>query len=862
VDTFLHFGLCNALLATLLALALTVARPLVRRRPALAHGLWLLVLVKLVTPALVPLPVPWPASSEPGPAAAALPQVVEPPPSHLVDAAPAGPLAPLLPAGPEAEVLLPVVQDAPAAAAGWRWQDALAGTWLAGALAWWALAGWRLRRFQGLLRLATPAPTAVQEQARRLARRLGLSRCPEVSLVSVAVSPMLWALGWRPRLLLPADLWQSLNEEQQQALLTHELAHLRRRDHWARRLELLVRGLYWWLPVVWWAGRQLREAEEHCCDAWVVWALPGGAPAYAAALIDTVAFLGRARAALPVGASGIGHALTLKRRLTMILKATPPRSLSAPGVLVLAGLGALVLPLWPSWASTSAVQEQTAAPAKTTNPASTAGPGQGIAVADLDDEGPIKPVTPPQQALKPPPRLPVSAGTVQQLRDDIELLEVQVQIKHAEVTAAQLKLAEVQRKLKRLEELMRRGVIDKELVEEARAQAAAAQAQVRVKEAELREPEVRLRQARGRLQRLPVGAVPPLPKASTAPIILRFDELSHKWGPVQRGTVLIRNVGIENMTKVPVDITAVRTSAGCVAASVEQSHLQRGQKTFLKIKLDTGRFIGVKAFTVAVQYTGPYDYSGPGAHETYLHLYAASKDGGQAGADTGVADPKRLQKLEQKLDALQKQIDELRQGLRRQSSAATEPGQDYLVLHQRTFEIPYNVRQDVTDARSAALYVSEDRGKTWRLAMKGPPGLRRFVFHAPSDGVYWFSVSVEDAGGKNHPPADAGHFQPALKVIVDTTEHPAPPRIRGKIEKVDPANPVHVEINVGSDAGLAVNNKLEVFRLTPEPTFLGTIRIVSTARQRAIGRLESAGPRRPVPLRPGDEVASRLQAGR
>ena len=57
MDTLLHVGLSNALLATVLALV-TAGVCAVWRRPALAHGLWLLVLLKLVTPPLVPLSVP------------------------------------------------------------------------------------------------------------------------------------------------------------------------------------------------------------------------------------------------------------------------------------------------------------------------------------------------------------------------------------------------------------------------------------------------------------------------------------------------------------------------------------------------------------------------------------------------------------------------------------------------------------------------------------------------------------------------------------------------------------------------------------------------------------------------------------
>src|SRR5262249_55165372 len=160
----------------------------------------------------------------------------------------------------------------------------------------------------------------------------------------------LWAFCGSPRLLLPAALWERLGDEQRETLLAHELAHLRRGDHRVRWLELLVLTLYWWHPVVWWALRELREAEEQCCDAWVVGAVPGSGPAYAAALVETIAFLSQPRPPLPVGASAAGRVRLLKRRLTMIVRGNTPRALTWAGSAAVLGLGLLLLPLVPIWA--------------------------------------------------------------------------------------------------------------------------------------------------------------------------------------------------------------------------------------------------------------------------------------------------------------------------------------------------------------------------------------------------------------------------------------------------------------------------------------------------------------------------------
>jgi beta-lactamase regulating signal transducer with metallopeptidase domain len=360
VDTLVDLGLSNALVATAWAVPVAAVVRLCRR-PALAHALWLLVLLKLLTPDLVPVPLPRPVGWE---AAVSAPEATAPGPAPEAPSAPVpsgaeiGPVEDhsdeSLPPDPPAPVALEPVTPEPApvpavSGKGPTWRQAVGAIWLAGAVTWWAAAGVHLGRFRRLLRAARPAPEAVQAQARRLADRLGRARCPGVWLVPAPVSPMLWALLGAPRLLLPEDLWGRLSGPQRDSLLAHELAHLRRRDHWVRRFEFVVGGLYWWHPLVWWALRAVQDAAEECCDAWVVWALPDAAPAYAETLLETAAFLSQARSAVPVGASGVGPVPLLKRRLTMILRGPTGKALPRAGTLAVLGLGAVLLPLQPGW---------------------------------------------------------------------------------------------------------------------------------------------------------------------------------------------------------------------------------------------------------------------------------------------------------------------------------------------------------------------------------------------------------------------------------------------------------------------------------------------------------------------------------
>ena len=186
--------------------------------------------------------------------------------------------------------------------AGWEWESLILAVFLSGAVGWWTLAAVRIVQFQRVLLELQPVPEEWQSHADLMAERMGLSQCPRLWLVPGRVPPMLWAIGGRPRLLVPSQLWAAMDEDERASLVLHELAHLKRRDHWVRWLELVVAGLYWWHPVAWWARHELREAEEQCCDAWVVWAMPQKARTYASALLTALEFVSGART-VPVGAS-------------------------------------------------------------------------------------------------------------------------------------------------------------------------------------------------------------------------------------------------------------------------------------------------------------------------------------------------------------------------------------------------------------------------------------------------------------------------------------------------------------------------------------------------------------------------------
>lgn len=172
------------------------------------------------------------------------------------------------------------------------------------AIAFWAVGGgailwrqWRsLRWLERLVRFAAAAPPNLFRRCAAISAELGVRDCPTVVTASGTFSPFLWhPIFGEPRVVIPSELLFQLSEEAIDTVLRHELVHMRRRDAWRRRFEVMVLALWWWLPTTWIARARLRELEELCTDAAVVRTNPNGAKAYARALLDTEEFLSRSK---------------------------------------------------------------------------------------------------------------------------------------------------------------------------------------------------------------------------------------------------------------------------------------------------------------------------------------------------------------------------------------------------------------------------------------------------------------------------------------------------------------------------------------------------------------------------------------
>jgi beta-lactamase regulating signal transducer with metallopeptidase domain len=286
----------------LAVLALLLGRTL-RLGPAARHILWLVVLLKLLTPPLVrwpwsvPLPEAAPAAAPP--AAATWDDPATDPVPILVRAPEVG-------RAPDPDAPLIVEEEAPvsfpaAGRLGPSAEDLLVTVWLLGGVYLAAVQFARLGRLRRSLAETRPAPAWLRTLVHQLALEMGV-RTPLIAVLPGLGSPLVWGCG-RVRLLWPEGLEDSLSAEALRAVLVHELAHLRRRDHWVGWLLLAGACAWWWHPLYWWVRRRLGREAELACDAWVVAALPEARRQYAEALLTVCQRRSAAALTLALGAA-------------------------------------------------------------------------------------------------------------------------------------------------------------------------------------------------------------------------------------------------------------------------------------------------------------------------------------------------------------------------------------------------------------------------------------------------------------------------------------------------------------------------------------------------------------------------------
>lgn len=160
--------------------------------------------------------------------------------------------------------------------------------WLLGASAFsvrllggWAMAA-RLRWTS-----TRPAPIEWLRAMDRLRARLGLARAVGLRVSAMVKSPVVIG-AWRPLVLVPVGMLTGLPASQVEALLMHELAHIRRHDYLVNLLQSVAEALLFYHPAVWWVSSQIRKERECCCDDAAV-AMSGDVMEYVSALAELAA---------------------------------------------------------------------------------------------------------------------------------------------------------------------------------------------------------------------------------------------------------------------------------------------------------------------------------------------------------------------------------------------------------------------------------------------------------------------------------------------------------------------------------------------------------------------------------------------
>ena len=261
----LHFVWQGALIALALAIALAVTG---ERQAGLRYALSCGALTLMLAATLATAATVWTsgdASALPGPAAGATPSPAELTgvrggTAGVPSAAAAGatfssrfsptPLA----GGPDSRQLVSTAMP---------W---LVAAWIGGVLllSLRLLGGWWQTRALRAVDVA-PVPDWCHARLSTLADRLCITR--PVAIVSSIRVPVPVIVGHlKPLIVLPAAALSGLSPAHLEAVIAHELAHVRRHDYLVNLAQTVIETLLFYHPAVWWVSRHVRVAREHCCD--------------------------------------------------------------------------------------------------------------------------------------------------------------------------------------------------------------------------------------------------------------------------------------------------------------------------------------------------------------------------------------------------------------------------------------------------------------------------------------------------------------------------------------------------------------------------------------------------------------------
>jgi bla regulator protein blaR1 len=196
----------------------------------------------------------------------------------------------------------------------------------------------RWRRISVLIFEAEPIRVGREVEAlRRVERTGGMQKPIEILSSRASLEPGIFGIA-QPVLIWPAGFSEQLEDAHLEAILAHEVWHVRRHDNLSAAIHTLVAATFWFYPLVWWLGARLLEERERACDEEVL--RMGSRPqVYAESILKTCEFCVEAPLACVSGVTGAD----LKKRIMRIMSARLANRLSFARKLLLVAIGSTAI---------------------------------------------------------------------------------------------------------------------------------------------------------------------------------------------------------------------------------------------------------------------------------------------------------------------------------------------------------------------------------------------------------------------------------------------------------------------------------------------------------------------------------------
>ena len=218
-----------------------------------------------------------------------------------------------------------------------RFANILLGIWAFGAglisalllYRWWSV-------FKHIATTRSRVSQHLTDEVNMLCNQLGIRRKFKVVVTRANYGPCVFGF-FKPTLILPDSVVRGTDQKVMRSILAHEIIHVRRGDTLLDFLQMFAQVLWWFHPMVWWANRQVNRLSEHCCDDETVVGLSCQPISYARGLLRVLELRNEIQPIVAV--SGMRAAEVTRRRLESLMSRKSSLLARAPALCWLLALG-------------------------------------------------------------------------------------------------------------------------------------------------------------------------------------------------------------------------------------------------------------------------------------------------------------------------------------------------------------------------------------------------------------------------------------------------------------------------------------------------------------------------------------------